>query len=82
MSGGVLFGSQVWDPVQIVAQIVAIQCLFYMSLGLIAWLLLGQLIDVFTGMLVRVCCLLCTVMPVHSAACRAICSPPGSAPAV
>lgn len=33
--------SNVWDPIQIIAQIVAIQALFYVSLGLLQWMLVG-----------------------------------------
>lgn len=36
------YGAVKWDPVLIIAQIIAIQCLFYMSLGLLLWLLLGE----------------------------------------
>lgn len=35
------YGATIWDPVLIIAQIVAIQCLFYVSLGLLLWVLLG-----------------------------------------
>ena len=38
------YGAQVWDPVYIVAQIVVVQCLFYTSLGLLLWLLVGVLL--------------------------------------
>ncbi|PRW58171.1 SYS1-like protein [Chlorella sorokiniana] len=34
-SGGVLFGRDAWDPVTIIAQIVAVQCLYYLSLALL-----------------------------------------------
>lgn len=34
--------AQVWDPVLIVFQIVALQCLFYLGLGLWHVLLLGE----------------------------------------
>ena len=37
------YGTQVWDPVLIVAQIVTIQCLFYISFGLLLWTLVGEL---------------------------------------
>ena len=37
------YGTQVWDPVLIVAQIVTIQCLFYISFGLLLWILVGKL---------------------------------------
>ncbi len=33
---------QVWDPVLITAQIVSVQCLFYISLGLIQAVTLGR----------------------------------------
>lgn len=33
---------QVWDPVLIIAQIISIQCLFYLSLGLWQVLFLGE----------------------------------------
>lgn len=35
------YGAQVWDPVLIIAQITAVQCLFYISLGLLQWLVVG-----------------------------------------
>lgn len=35
------YGSSLWDPVLILAQIITIQCLFYVSQGLLLWLLLG-----------------------------------------
>eukprot|EP00879_Flechtneria_rotunda_P011595 GHRR01012111.1.p1 GENE.GHRR01012111.1~~GHRR01012111.1.p1 ORF type:complete len:279 (+),score=77.62 GHRR01012111.1:492-1328(+) len=38
------YGSNVWDPVLIIAQIVTVQCLFYISLGLIQAITLGPLI--------------------------------------
>jgi len=41
-SGGVLFGRDAWDPVTIVAQIVAVQCLYYLSLGLLFKLIVGE----------------------------------------
>ncbi|GLC36025.1 hypothetical protein PLESTM_000393900 [Pleodorina starrii] len=37
-----LYGAAVWDPVLIIAQIVTIQCLFYLSLGLWQGLFLGS----------------------------------------
>ena len=37
------YGVQTWDPVLIVAQIVTLQCLFYLSFGLLLYLLLGAL---------------------------------------
>ena len=40
-SGGVLFGREAWDPVAIVAQIAAVQCLYYLSLGLLYKLIVG-----------------------------------------
>lgn len=42
MAGGVLFGSQAWDPVQIIAQIVVLQALFYITLGMVSWMLVGE----------------------------------------
>ena len=36
------YGAQVWDPVLSVAQILVNQCLFYTSLGLLLWLLVGE----------------------------------------
>lgn len=33
---------QVWDPVLIISQITAIQCLFYISLGVLEWLIIGE----------------------------------------
>ena len=41
MAGGVLFGPAAWDPVAISAQIVALQCLYYLSLGLLYKLIVG-----------------------------------------
>lgn len=38
---GVLFGPSAWDPVAISAQIVAVQCLYYLSLGLLYKLIVG-----------------------------------------
>ena len=35
------YGSTVWDPVLISAQIITMQCLFYASLGLTLWLFVG-----------------------------------------
>lgn len=35
------YGQQTWDPVLICGQILALQALFYLSLGSILWLLLG-----------------------------------------
>lgn len=35
------YGPKVWDPVLIISQIVAVQCLWYLSLGCLLWLLLG-----------------------------------------
>lgn len=35
------YGPKVWDPVLIVSQIIAVQCLWYLSLGCLLWLLLG-----------------------------------------
>lgn len=35
------YGQQTWDPILICGQILALQALFYLSLGSILWLLLG-----------------------------------------
>ena len=35
------YGVQVWDPALIVAQIVTLQCLFYLSLGALLFLFVG-----------------------------------------
>ncbi len=35
------YGSTVWDPVLITAQIITMQCLFYASLGLTLWMFVG-----------------------------------------
>ena len=35
-------GPNVWDPWQIIAQIVAVQCLYYLSYGLLLTGLLGE----------------------------------------
>lgn len=42
MSGGILFGPSAWDPVAIIGQIVALQCLYYLSLGLFYKLIVGE----------------------------------------
>lgn len=42
MAGGTLYGSSVWDPTLIIAQIAAIQCCFYAVLGVLVWLLVGE----------------------------------------
>lgn len=42
MAGGTLYGAAVWDPVLILAQILAVQCWFYASLGLLIALLVGE----------------------------------------
>ncbi len=38
------YGQQTWDPVLICSQILAVQALWYLSLGSLLWLLLGALI--------------------------------------
>ena len=35
------YGAMVWDPWLIVSQIVCFQCLYYISLGFLLWLLVG-----------------------------------------
>ncbi|KAF8067111.1 sys1 [Scenedesmus sp. PABB004] len=42
------YGSNVWDPVLITAQIVAVQCLFYVSLGLLQAVMLGPTLGYIT----------------------------------
>jgi protein SYS1 len=37
-----LYGATVWDPLLIVAQIISVQCLFYLSLGLWLTVFLGE----------------------------------------
>ncbi len=37
-----LYGPAVWDPVLITAQIVAIQCIFYLGVGLLMAMLVGE----------------------------------------
>lgn len=37
-----LFGRDAWDPVTIVAQIVGVQCLYYLGLGLLFKLIVGE----------------------------------------
>lgn len=39
------YGSTVWDPVLISAQILTIQCLFYLTLGLALWILVGPYVS-------------------------------------
>ena len=36
------YGASVWDPWLIIAQIVTVQCLYYLSFGLLLYLLLGE----------------------------------------
>ena len=45
MSGGTLYGATVWSPTLIIAQIIAVQCAFYVCLGLLAWLLVGKFVS-------------------------------------
>lgn len=42
------YGALVWDPWLIVSQIICIQCLNYVSLGLSLWLLVGMHVPRFT----------------------------------
>eukprot|EP00271_Cylindrocystis_brebissonii_P019398 TRINITY_DN587_c0_g2_i1.p1 TRINITY_DN587_c0_g2~~TRINITY_DN587_c0_g2_i1.p1 ORF type:complete len:170 (-),score=18.23 TRINITY_DN587_c0_g2_i1:1366-1875(-) len=42
------YGTLVWDPWLIVAQIACLQCLFYLSLGTLLWLFVGTHVDDFT----------------------------------
>ncbi|KAL4431249.1 hypothetical protein ABPG75_006505 [Micractinium tetrahymenae] len=48
MSGGVLFGPSGWDPVAIIGQIVALQCLYYLSLGLLYKLIVAPYVRTLT----------------------------------
>ncbi|KAK9834018.1 hypothetical protein WJX81_003396 [Elliptochloris bilobata] len=41
LSGAMFYGAQVWDPLLILAQIVTLQCLFYLSLGALLFLFVG-----------------------------------------
>ena len=41
-TGGQLYGSGLWDPVMILAQIAAMQCLYYISLGILLSLFVGE----------------------------------------
>ena len=36
------YGANVWDPWLILAQIITVQCLFYLSFGLLLYVLLGE----------------------------------------
>ena len=45
------YGAQVWDPALIIAQIVTLQCLFYLSLGALLFLFVGAPLIVL-----RLCC--------------------------
>jgi hypothetical protein len=36
------YGMQVWDPVLIIAQIISLQCLFYLTLGVFDAILIGE----------------------------------------
>ncbi|KAH7297794.1 hypothetical protein KP509_25G013200 [Ceratopteris richardii] len=42
------YGAMVWDPWLIVSQIVCMQCLSYLSLGLLLWLLVGMHVPMFS----------------------------------
>mmetsp|Transcript_24379 Transcript_24379/g.46262 ORF Transcript_24379/g.46262 Transcript_24379/m.46262 type:complete len:135 (-) Transcript_24379:1014-1418(-) len=42
------YGTSVFDPILIIAQIVSMQCLHYLSLGLLQWLLLGPYVPHFS----------------------------------
>eukprot|EP00775_Hariotina_reticulata_P000597 gene597-884_t len=42
------YGSNVWDPVLIISQIVSVQCLFYFSLGLIQAVTIGPSLGYIT----------------------------------
>eukprot|EP00217_Crustomastix_stigmatica_P008753 CAMPEP_0183806170 /NCGR_PEP_ID=MMETSP0803_2-20130417/38864_1 /TAXON_ID=195967 /ORGANISM="Crustomastix stigmata, Strain CCMP3273" /LENGTH=167 /DNA_ID=CAMNT_0026050931 /DNA_START=145 /DNA_END=651 /DNA_ORIENTATION=- len=42
------YGATVWDPVMIIAQIACVQCLFYMSLGVLLWMTVGAYVDRLT----------------------------------
>lgn len=42
------YGTQVWDPCLIIAQILAVQCLFYLSLGFLEWIIIGGFVDKLT----------------------------------
>ncbi|GBG91849.1 hypothetical protein CBR_g53740 [Chara braunii] len=42
------YGAIVWDPWLILAQITCIQCLYYLSLGLVLWVLVGTRVPTFT----------------------------------
>ena len=37
------YGAAVWDPWLILTQIITVQCLFYLSFGLLLYILLGGL---------------------------------------
>ena len=41
------YGSQTWDPLLITAQILTIQCIFYLTFGLALWILVGELEIIF-----------------------------------
>ncbi|XP_031485207.1 uncharacterized protein LOC116254167 [Nymphaea colorata] len=42
------YGSVVWDPLLIVSQIVCLQCLYYLTLGLFMWILVGTRVSRLT----------------------------------
>mmetsp|Transcript_22606 Transcript_22606/g.31505 ORF Transcript_22606/g.31505 Transcript_22606/m.31505 type:complete len:190 (+) Transcript_22606:236-805(+) len=42
------YGATVFDPIIIIAQIVSMQCLSYLSLGMFQWLLLGSYVPTFS----------------------------------
>lgn len=48
MAGGTLYGSAVWDPTLIIAQIIAVQCCYWASLGMLIWLLVGPYVPKVT----------------------------------
>ena len=49
LSGGAMFyGAMIWDPWLILAQIVCIQSLYYMSLGIFLWAFVGTQVPELT----------------------------------
>lgn len=63
MAGGVLFGREAWNPWQISGQIIAVQALYYLSLGVLYKLVVGEFAGAGPGW--RQCC--CFLPPTAAA---------------
>ena len=80
------YGATVWDPWLIITQIITVQCLFYLSFGLLLYILLGGLQPLFAAPQERVvtsCCCATKSAEVDMSPCcypcRALCDTPVTA---